>query len=294
LVAQLRNDAIPLFKQLHPGCKLVFMFDNSSNHHAREPGTPSADQLNLSDGGKNVVNFKNTSFRGSPFQMQHIVDGKVVQKGVKTLLIERGDWSDDLILDCSNSKVRNNKHAEEGSPDFNRCCGRRRLSLHEDFQNTKCWLEAVMDDYEDCELIFLPKFHCELNFIERVWGYCKASLRLFCTFRFEDLQRMLPETLDSIPLHFFRRAARSCFRWMSGYREGLVGPFLDYIMKKYTSHRCVPNFASQPDLKAAYEQLFLSTQTRFTPSGEKVDVKDSAAIITQVMRARMKELEKRK
>ena len=27
---------------------------------------------------------------------------------------------------------------------------------------------------------------------------------------------------------------------MSGYREGLEGPKLDYAMKKYTSHRRVP------------------------------------------------------
>ena len=27
---------------------------------------------------------------------------------------------------------------------------------------------------------------------------------------------------------------------MSGYREGLEGPLLDYTMKKYRSHRCVP------------------------------------------------------
>lgn len=292
LVKQLREDAIPLFKLLHPGCKLVFMFDNSSNHHAREPGTASADQLNLSDGGKNVVNFKDTTFRGLAFAMQHVVDGKLIQKGVKTILIERDDWDDSLILDCSTSKPRNYKHAEEGTPTFNRCCGRRRLSLHEDFQNTKCWLEAVMDDYEDCELIFLPKFHCELNFIERIWGYCKAHLRRCCTFRFDDLQRMLPETLLSVPQHFFRRAARSCFRWMSGYREGLTGPFLDFIMKKYTSHRCIPKFADQPDLQAGYEQLFASTQPKFSPSGVKVEQTGSLVEINVALKARMKDLEK--
>ena len=32
----------------------------------------------------------------------------------------------------------------------------------------------------------------------------------------------------------------SFHRFMSGYREGLEGPLLDYTMKKYRSHRCVP------------------------------------------------------
>jgi hypothetical protein len=27
---------------------------------------------------------------------------------------------------------------------------------------------------------------------------------------------------------------------MSGYREGLEGPLLDYTMKKYRSHRAIP------------------------------------------------------
>ena len=62
------------------------MFDNSLNHHAREPGTASTDQLNLNDRGKIVVNFKDTTFRGSAFAMQHVVNGKLFQKGAKWAL----------------------------------------------------------------------------------------------------------------------------------------------------------------------------------------------------------------
>ncbi len=36
LVQQLK-DVIPLFKKVHPNAELWFMFDNSSNHHARNP-----------------------------------------------------------------------------------------------------------------------------------------------------------------------------------------------------------------------------------------------------------------
>ena len=56
---------------------LVIMFYNSFNHdHALEPGTASADQLNLSDGGKNVVDFKDATFRGSTYAIYIMVDGK--------------------------------------------------------------------------------------------------------------------------------------------------------------------------------------------------------------------------
>ena len=34
LVAQLKDQAIPLFEQMHPGCQGVFLFDQSSNHKA--------------------------------------------------------------------------------------------------------------------------------------------------------------------------------------------------------------------------------------------------------------------
>ena len=38
-----------------------------------------------------------------------------------------------------------------------------------------------------CELIFLPKFYCELKEL----GFI-ASLRCYCALRFDDLQRMFP------------------------------------------------------------------------------------------------------
>ena len=79
---------------------------------------------------------------------------------------------------------------------------------------------------------------------------------------------------------------------MSGYREGLTGPFLDFIMKKYTSHRCIPKFADQPDLKAGYEHLFASTQPKFSPSGVKVEQSVHSVEINLALKARMKELEK--
>ena len=52
LVTQLES-IIPLATRLHPNCQLLFGFDNSQNHHARRPDALCAQNLNLSDGGKN-------------------------------------------------------------------------------------------------------------------------------------------------------------------------------------------------------------------------------------------------
>ena len=53
LVKQL-EDVIRIFDILHPGAQALFLFDNSSNHHAKAPNGLCADNHNLSDGGKNA------------------------------------------------------------------------------------------------------------------------------------------------------------------------------------------------------------------------------------------------
>ena len=40
---------------------------------------------------------------------------------------------------------------------------------------------------------------------------------------------------------FVRRAARHCYRFMTGYRQGLHRPLLGYTMKKYSEHRRIPD-----------------------------------------------------
>jgi hypothetical protein len=37
-----------------------------------------------------------------------------------------------------------------------------------------------------------------------------------------------------------RKFLPHCLRYMSGYRQNLESPLLDYAMRKYTGHRVVP------------------------------------------------------
>ncbi len=49
-------------------------------------------------------------------------------------------------------------------------------------------------------MLFLHKFHCELNAIKRVWGHAKRFTRANCDYTFKSLRKTVPEAMDSIPV----------------------------------------------------------------------------------------------
>ena len=89
-------------------------------------------------------------------------------------------------------------------------------------------------------MMLFPKFHCELNYIEMIWAYAKTYLRRRCVFKVAGFEDLLPNVLMSIPIAYFKRVARHCFRFMDGYRKGLTGSLLKFAVKKYRGHRMIP------------------------------------------------------
>jgi hypothetical protein len=61
------------------------------------------------------------------------------------------------------------------NPNATECCATQILSLQPDFQEQKSLVQEVIEDAGHL-CIFLPKFHCELNFIEFFWGAVKKYL----------------------------------------------------------------------------------------------------------------------
>lgn len=165
LIDQVKNSAIPVFEEAHPGCQALFVFDQSSAHAALPPDALKAFEMNKGNGGKQrhqkdtIIPGSNPDprFRGL-LQKMTTDDGK--QKGLKQTLEERGFDVSQLKAKCTPVCPFEN----EG------CCMARLLSKQEDFAHQESMLEKIINEAGHL-CIFLPKFHCELNPIEMVSSY---------------------------------------------------------------------------------------------------------------------------
>jgi hypothetical protein len=234
LVAQLQK-TIQIFKKLHENCQALFAFDNSQNHNAFPDDALIANRLNLSDGEKNVK-FMKDGFYGNPRrpqEMQHFMDvkdgeRKLVQKGLRQILLERELWSDGLKRKCA------------GTCPGDGCCAVSLLEAQEDFSSQRSWLEETVLQAGH-EFILFPKFHCELSFIELFWGEAKRIARANCDYSFASLEANLDSFLDEIPVERIRKYARHCYRYMDAYRKGLTPALAAYATKMYRGHRMILN-----------------------------------------------------
>ncbi|KAJ8580768.1 hypothetical protein M405DRAFT_752868 [Rhizopogon salebrosus TDB-379] len=59
--------------------------------------------------------------------------------------------------------------------DATNCCNKRILEYKSDFKEQKSLVQEIIERAGHL-CIFLPKFHCELNFIEFFWGRVKKYL----------------------------------------------------------------------------------------------------------------------
>jgi len=114
------------------------------------------------------------------------------------------------------------------------------LEAQPDFVEQKSWLEEVVRNGKHL-IDFYPKFHCEFNFIERIWGFSKREVREQCDYTWASLQVKVPATLNRISrecLDVVKRFARKAARYIHAYRlKNLTFEQVQKAVKKYSSHR---------------------------------------------------------
>ncbi|KAJ3739326.1 hypothetical protein DFH05DRAFT_1427691, partial [Lentinula detonsa] len=102
-------------------------------------------------------------------------------KGIKNILHERDISTEGKKLECKSFKCL---------PDATDCCMRRILFNEPDFANVESILQSQCRDM-GVQVVFLPKFHCELNPIEQCWGYSKCHEEVTMAARLSGSGRIL-------------------------------------------------------------------------------------------------------
>lgn len=238
LLDQVINYAIPIFEAKYPNAIGIFAFDNSTNHGAMAKDALNINNMNVNPGGKQAIMKStffgpNNTFQSMVFPSNHPIFPNQ-PKGMKQILVERDLWYDGLVGHCQLCKLK--------IEDITRtdCCMRKILSLERDFKSQKSQLQEEIEKRGHI-CIFYPKYHCELNYIEMYWGAAKRYTRENCNYTWSSLQKTVPEALDSISLITIRKFARKSWRYMDIYRKGITGKVAEYAVKKYKSHRRVPD-----------------------------------------------------
>ncbi|RPA90984.1 hypothetical protein L873DRAFT_1715842, partial [Choiromyces venosus 120613-1] len=87
-------------------------------------------------------------------------------------------------------------------------------------------------------VLFLPKFYCELNWIEYYWGQSKKYARENCSYSIEALCDILPIALDSVMPQLIGKYYCKTQRILQAYYDGIVYGSEDF-KQVYKSHRRV-------------------------------------------------------
>jgi hypothetical protein len=121
-------------------------------------------------------------------------------KGMAVILQEHG------LVEESKLKAQCSKQWS-ACPDNGRsnCCCCRSLYNQPDFVDIESLLEAYAKS-RGVQIIFLPKFHCELNFIEQCWGFAKQIYRHYpASLKEADLEQNMLSAREAVLLESMRK-----------------------------------------------------------------------------------------
>ena len=90
----------------------------------------------------------------------------------------------------------------EPLPTSNWCCMSHMLACQSDLWNEKPLIQHYIEEHGHI-CLFLPKFHCELNLIEMVWGYAKYCEFIFYLY-YSQLMQHSSQAIRQPQMEIFR------------------------------------------------------------------------------------------
>ena len=87
--------------------------------------------------------------------------------------------------------------------------------------------------------MYLPKYHCELNPIERNWCHAKKISRQYVNGTIVKLRSVIPTSLEAVTVEMMNKFFRTCRDYEMAYRSGCKGKEVEAQVKLYKSHHRV-------------------------------------------------------
>ncbi|RPB23933.1 hypothetical protein L211DRAFT_838386, partial [Terfezia boudieri ATCC MYA-4762] len=206
-VCHILEVAIPIFERAFPEKQAVFLFDNTSNHNTYASDALLVSNINLVSGGKQAI----------------LRDGFIYSKGMPQSMVFPDDYSDLLLR----GKAK----------DIRQVLMERDLWLPSMKLNSQRGSLQEGIEARGHLVLFYPKFHCELNFIEFFWAAAKRHARENCEYSLQGLRDTIPLSLNSVSELTIWRFYNKCQRTMSAYRDGCQYGTAEFKERVYKSHR---------------------------------------------------------
>lgn len=190
-----------MLEKRFPGRRLVFIFDHSPIHRAKADDALNAHEMNVWPGGVQSIMRPGwwVDKRGRRRE-QLMVDRAGQPKGLHQVLTERGLFREGMVK-------------ADMVP---------LLAKQPDFAGQPTLVEDLLSK-RGHHALFLPKFHCELNPVERIWATAKRYTRERCKFRLKHLRKLIPKSLSlrRISLFEIQSYFQHCGAWVAAYAKGL-------------------------------------------------------------------------
>ncbi|CAB1096130.1 unnamed protein product [Ectocarpus sp. CCAP 1310/34] len=250
------SDVIDMLAIKYPNHKPVGLFDWSSCHDCLEEGAPTVKRMNVGHGGKrqgeeiagmdavtlreDTPNLGKGSIQHLVFQpgddppmyAPHLAPAEYVGKlkGMRQILWERGLLKDGM------SKSGGSGTKQDLSMSMEHVLGEQK-----DFKEVESSLALLMARHGGF-CIMLPKYHCECNPIELVWGRAKDWTRKHCNYSLDALRENVPLSFrvepDRQAVGTVQAYCKKSYTHNLVYRDTrAVGPEGEKHYQTYKSHR---------------------------------------------------------